>query len=122
MSKFASLWINQNRLISHYNNNQLVKLSSKWRKMLIVSGHCCADMKPSRPARRYQIFSVWSGIMGFERAVLMRQVEHELLIAIRKPKRGKQRSCLTLLCRSPHTQTHTHRGVNECFYGHRLDE
>ena len=42
---------------------------------------------PARPACGYQIFSVWSGIMGFERNVPRRQVEHDRLIVVRKPKR-----------------------------------
>lgn len=74
-------------------------------------------MMPTQPARGYQIFSVWSGIMGFERAVLMGQVEHDLLIAIRKPKRRKQRRALASLGRPPHmcSQVHAEK-VTECIF------
>ncbi len=69
---------------------------------------------PTQPASGYQIFSVWSGIMGFERAVLMGQVEHDLLIAIRKPKREKQRWALASLDRPRHVLPAT------CWKSHRV--
>lgn len=64
--------------------------------------HCLFYTASVRPGTvlRYQIFSVWLGSMGFERAVLMIQVEHDLLIAVSKPRRGKQRPVLTSLGRS----------------------
>lgn len=65
--------------------------------------------------------------MGFERAVLKGQVEHDLLIAIRKPKKGKQRRALVTLVRPRHmcSQVHARKSHSAFFtalsHGHGLD-
>lgn len=91
-------------------------------------GHRSADVMPTQPTCGYQIFSIWSGIMGFERAALIGQVEHDLLIAIRKPKRGKQRRVLASLGRPPHMFSQVHAEKSQSAFltalsrSHGLDE
>lgn len=62
----------------------------------------------------FQIFSVWSGIMGFERSVLRGQVEHDLLIAIRKPKRETKMRLGVVAKASTHAPSCTCSIVKEC--------